>query len=118
MTSIPDLRGQLAIPVDDTGPTFAAPWQAQAFVMAVTLHDAGCFTWPEWADRLAGEIERAQRAGDPDLGDTYYDHWLRTLEIIVSEKALVTTEELRGRRDEWEAAAAATPHGEPIVLDT
>lgn len=117
MTSLPDLGGDAAVPADETGPVFGAPWQAQAFVMAVTLHDAGWFTWAEWADQLAAEIRRAQCAGDPDLGDTYYDHWLRTLERIVSDKTLVSTKELRERRDEWEAAAAATPHGKPIVLD-
>ena len=55
---------------------FAAPWEAQAFAMAVRLHEAGHFTWTEWAERLAEEIKRAQAAGDPDRGDTYYRHWL------------------------------------------
>jgi nitrile hydratase accessory protein len=95
---------------------FRAPWEAQAFAMAVRLHEAGHFTWTEWAERLAREIARARAAGDPDLGDTYYRHWLAALEALVTEKGLVRAEELARRRAEWDAAARATPHGQPIEL--
>ena len=37
----------------DGSPVFNEPWQAQAFAMAVTLHEAGYFSWSEWSDRLA-----------------------------------------------------------------
>ncbi len=84
--------------------------------MAVRLHEAGHFTWTEWAERLAGEIRRAQAAGDPDRGDTYYHHWLAALEGLVAEKGLVGGDELRRRKLEWDAAARATPHGKPIEL--
>ena len=68
------------LPRDADGPVFRAPWEAQAFAMAVALHQRGLFTWPEWAAALAAEIKRAQAAGDPDSGDTYYQHWLCALE--------------------------------------
>ena len=101
-----------ALPRDEAGaPVFGAPWEAQAFAMAVRLHEAGHFTWSEWAERLAREIKRAQAAGDPDRGDTYYHHWLATLEGLVAEKGLVGADELCRRKTEWEAAARATPHG-------
>ena len=54
--------------------------------------------------------------GDPDLGDTYYLHWLKALEGLVAEKGLVTTKALGERKDAWDRAAHATPHGQPIVL--
>ena len=73
-----------ALPRDQDGPVFNAPWEAQAFAMAVQLHATGHFTWSEWADRLAAEIRRARDRGDPDLGTTYYEHWLRALERIVA----------------------------------
>ena len=47
---------------------------------------SGLFTWPEWAASFAEEIKRAQAAGDPDTGETYYRHWLAALERIVAEK--------------------------------
>jgi len=105
-----------AIPRDAEGPVFRAPWEAQAFAMAVTLHEAGYFTWSEWAEHLAGEIKRAQARGDPDLGTTYYEHWLAALERIVAEKGLIAADELARRKAEWEAAARATPPGKPIEL--
>ena len=75
-----------SIPRDDDGPVFKEPWEAQAFAMALALHERGLFTWPEWAATLADEIKRAQAAGDPDTGETYYHHWLNALERIVAEK--------------------------------
>ncbi len=104
------------VPQEDGEPVFAEPWQAQVFAMALTLHRRGLFTWKEWADRLAKEIQAAQSRGDPDLGDTYYDHWLATLEKIVVERGVLSTSGLLCRRDAWDRAARATPHGEPIVL--
>lgn len=112
--SLPPVPG---LPRDDEGsPVFREPWQAQAFAMAVRLHQAGHFTWPEWAQALADQIQRAQAAGDPDLGDTYYQHWLAALEELVAAKGLVDPAELAERKDQWAAAAGATPHGAPIEL--
>ena len=34
------------------------------------------------------QILAAQAAGDPDLGDTYYEHWLAALEILSEERDL------------------------------
>src|SRR5215813_5350861 len=66
------------IPCDTEGPVFREPWEAQAFAMALMLHERGVFTWNEWAETLGAEIKRAQAAGDPDTGETYYHHWLAT----------------------------------------
>src|SRR5580693_2748892 len=54
------------IPRDDDGPVFRAPWEAQAFAMALALHGRGLFSWSEWAAALADQIRRAQASGDPD----------------------------------------------------
>ncbi len=105
-----------SLPRDEEGPVFREPWEAQAFAMTLKLYEGGHFTWPEWADCLATEITAAQDAGDPDLGDTYYLHWLKALERIVAEKGLLTESDLSKRKDAWDRAAHATPHGEPIVL--
>src|SRR5450432_3742697 len=83
-------RALPGIPRDANGPVFREPWEAQAFAMALALHARGLFTWPEWAATLAGEIKRAQAAGDPDTGETYYRHWLNALERLVSEKGVAS----------------------------
>jgi nitrile hydratase accessory protein len=105
-----------SIPRDADGPVFREPWQAQAFAMALQLHAKGLFSWPEWAAMLSDEIARAQKAGDPDTGDTYYHHWLRTLERIVAEKGVTDARTLERYRDAWDHAADRTPHGKPIEL--
>ena len=105
-----------SIPRDSEGPVFREPWEAQAFAMALALHDRGLFTWPEWAATLADEIKRAQAAGDPDTGETYYRHWLNALERIVAEKGIATRDTLHRYRDAWDHAADRTPHGKPIEL--
>ena len=73
------------IPTDEDGPVFRAPWEAHAFAMALRLYERGVFTWSEWAAALAEEIARAQAAGDPDTGETYYHHWLAALERLDAE---------------------------------
>jgi len=104
------------VPCDAEGPTFREPWEAQAFALALALHDRGVFTWPEWAATLGAEIKRAQAAGDPDTGETYYRHWLAALERIVEQKGIADAA-LRARyHDAWDHAADRTPHGSPIEL--
>jgi nitrile hydratase accessory protein len=118
-TSIPrsaDLGALPALPHDEEGPVFQAPWEAQAFAMTVRLHECSVFTWPEWAAALAAELAAAVARGEPDDGTQYYEHWLAALEKLVAEKNVVSHDELDHRADEWDAAARATPHGQPIVL--
>lgn len=104
------------IPRDDEGPVFREPWEARAFAMAVALHGRGVFTWPEWADALAREIKLAQAEGDADTGETYYRHWLATLEKLVASKNVTTEDALHRYRNAWDHAADRTPHGQPIEL--
>lgn len=95
---------------------FAEPWQAQAFSMTVSLHAAGHFTWPEWADALSRELVTCDaQAGDVD--EIYYAAWLRTLEQMCASKALVGMDELMQRKKDWDRAARATEHGKPIELN-
>jgi len=104
------------IPCDADGPVFREPWEAEAFAMALALHERGVFTWPEWAATLGAEIKRAQARGDPDTGETYYLHWLAALERLVAEKGVTTTATLHRYRDAWDRACDRTPHGKPIEL--
>jgi nitrile hydratase accessory protein len=104
------------IPHDAACPVFREPWEAQAFAMTLALHERGLFTWKEWADALAIEIGRAQAGGDPDTGETYYQHWLAALEQLVAQKGVATRDTLTRYRDAWDRACERTPHGMPIEL--
>ena len=105
-----------SIPRDTEGPVFREPWEAQAFALALSLNERGLFTWTEWAQILGEEIKKAQAAGDPDTGETYYRHWLATLERIVAAKGLADPQVLARTRDAWQRACERTPHGTPIEL--
>lgn len=104
------------IPRDDKGPVFRAPWEAHAFAMALALYQKGLFAWSEWSAMLGEEIKKAQAAGDPDTGETYYSHWLNTLEKLVAEKGVTTADTLHRYRDAWDRACDRTPHGQAIEL--
>lgn len=88
-TALPD-----GMPVDEGGPVFREPWEAQAFALAVELQEQGVFSRAEWADALGHAIADAQARGDADLGDTYYQHWLAALEALVTGKGLATVQSL------------------------
>ena len=119
MTDAPTQRATQevrSIPRNAEGPVFREPWEAEAFALALSLHERGLFTWKEWALTLGEEIKKAQGLGDPDTGDTYYHHWLATLERIVAAKGLADARLLARTKQAWERACERTPHGVPIEL--
>ena len=125
MTTLPDperMRDVIAavpgLPVDGDAPVFQEPWHAQAFAIALSLHQNGVFSWSEWAETLGEEIHKARAAGDPDDGSTYYNHWMATLERLVDEKGLTNLETLGKFSNAWGRAADRTPHGSPITLQS
>jgi nitrile hydratase accessory protein len=114
--SDPKLDDLPRLPRDEGGPVFAEPWQAQAFAMAVKLSEQGHFTWKEWAAELAAELKAAADRGEPDDGSHYYEHWLATLERLVTRKGLTDLAALSERKDAWADAYRHTPHGKPVEL--
>ncbi|MGE0564893.1 MAG: nitrile hydratase accessory protein [Pseudolabrys sp.] len=115
------LRAAISVPGmprDHDGPVFREPWEAEAFAMTLALYERGLFTWGEWAEALAAEIKRAQAAGDPDTGETYYTHWLNTLEGMIARKGIADKDMQHEYRDAWEHACERTPHGQPIELNS
>jgi nitrile hydratase accessory protein len=97
-------------------PLFAEPWEVQALALAVALQQAGAFSAAEWADALGAAIKRAQAAGDPDDGSTYYQHVLGALEHLVQEKRIASADLLAARKAAWVDAYEHTPHGQPVEL--
>ncbi|MBK6004967.1 nitrile hydratase accessory protein [Ramlibacter ginsenosidimutans] len=113
MNPIPDLPG---LPRDAEGPVFGAPWQAQAFAMAVALHARGLFTWREWAQALAQVIRAAPAQDGEDAGEAYWRQWLLALETLVGAKGASSADELQRYQQAWDHAAERTPHGRAIEL--
>ena len=96
--------------VGGDAPVFAAPWEAQAFALAVALQERGLVTPAEWATALGAEIAR-------DPGAPYYRQWLAALERVVERKGLTDAATLERCRTAWAQAAERTPHGRPIEPD-
>ena len=76
----------------------------------------GAFHVEEWAAELAAELKAATERGEPDDGTRYYEHWLATLERLVTQKALTDGGALCARKDAWADAYRHTPHGQPVEL--
>jgi nitrile hydratase accessory protein len=83
--ALPELPALAGMPLDADSPVFNEPWEARAFAMVLALHERGLFTWQQWAAALSRQISQAHAAGDADLGDTYYQHWLLALESLVMD---------------------------------
>lgn len=105
------------LPQDPDGPVFPEAWQAEAFATTMALLDAGLFTWAEWSNALNAAITAAQTAGDPDLGNTYYHHWLAALESLCGTKGALGVAQIDHRQHQWRAAYERTPHGQPVELE-
>ena len=94
---------------------FASPGKHRPLRWRLHCTSADCSAGPSGL-ALADQIKRAQAEGDPDTGETYYRHWLATLEHLVAAKGVTTSETLHRYRDAWDHAADRTPHGAPIEL--
>jgi len=103
------------LPLDeDGGPVFSAPWEARVFAMTLQAHEAGVFTWSEWAETLGAELAKDGDGSGETQG--YYDHWLSAFETLLSTKGVAGAGQLADLKKAWDAAARATPHGDPIEL--
>ena len=87
---------------DEDGPTFAEPWQARAFALAVALtdEDERDRTWDDFQRELVAELDRdpGAEAGDDDH---YYCAWLAALERFLVERDVVDAEAFAERAAEF-----------------
>ena len=102
--SRPDLPGLTA----DEEPAFDEPWQAQAFAMTVALNERGVFTWSDWAEGFGARLKD---------GTDYWTAWLANLEAMLARHAIADPATIDALEADWHAAAARTPHGDPITLN-
>src|SRR5436305_1183430 len=109
------LRNRRAARMDDhlAPPRFTAGDR----VRTKNLHPTGHTRLPRYARDKSGVVDRDHGVFIlPDDGTRYYYFWLAALEKVVADKRLVLADELADRKDAWDRAARATPHGRPIEL--
>ncbi len=86
---------------------FEEPWQGRVFGMAVALHEAGVFAWPEFQACLIDVVGAWDRqAGEGDTYE-YYRHFQAALQRLMADKGLVSDVDLEDRTQ----VLAARPHG-------
>ncbi|MEP3636118.1 MAG: nitrile hydratase accessory protein [Paracoccaceae bacterium] len=97
-------------------PAFQEPWHAQVFALTVHLHEAGHFTWPDWAEAFSTTLKRHGTAKDLNGGDDYFAAWLETLETKLRDLGMADSAQIETMRAAWETAYLTTPHGDPVKL--
>ncbi|MFE6156349.1 nitrile hydratase accessory protein [Streptomyces sp. NPDC057889] len=94
MTAPLDIEGPAAPPRSNGELVFAEPWESRAFGMAVTLYDAGAFTWPEFQAALIARITAWEVSAERDEPYNYYGLWLDALEDVLTGLCAVSTDEV------------------------
>lgn len=97
MTAPLDVQGPAAPPRSNGELVFAEPWESRAFGMAVTLYEAGVFTWPQFQAALIARIARWEAEPTEDARWNYYRHWLGALEDVLAEGGAVPADEVTTR---------------------
>lgn len=106
----PIYRGQGEAPFNDS-------WEAEAYAMGNLLVKLNHLSPKEWMDLMAESIKEAQNHGDPDTGDTYYNHWCRSIEKFCFLSGLSDPDQHRNKLDLWKKAINNTPHGVPLAIE-
>jgi len=98
-------------------PPFNDSWEAEAFALGNLLVKLNRITPKEWMELMAESIQEAQSFGDPDTGETYYQHWCRSLEKFCFQTGLSHPSDHREILDLWKRAISNTPHGVPLSIE-
>jgi nitrile hydratase accessory protein len=106
-----DVSGAAAPPRSNGELVFAEPWESRAFGMAVTLADAGAFTWDEFRDRLVARIGAWEAEhGVDDPGYRYYACWLDALEDVLVDGGTLGNADVGERSVAFAARPAGHDH--------
>ncbi|MEU1542505.1 nitrile hydratase accessory protein [Actinacidiphila glaucinigra] len=92
-----ELQGPAAPPRSNGELVFDQPWESRAFGMAVSLYEAGAFTWPQFQGALIARIGAWESAAAPDEPYNYYRLWLAALEDVLGHLRAISDEEISAR---------------------
>ena len=88
-----DAQANTAPPRDNGELVFEQPWESRAFGLAITMAEAGLFSWDQFREHLSARIAQWEsESGDEQAHDwSYYECWLDALEQIVVERGVLET---------------------------
>ena len=95
---------------------FDEPWQAEALAIADTLVQNGMFSAATWSAALGAALRNAEADGASDDQQTYYQCVLVALETLIAQHSEIDCQAMSAKREDWERAYLATPHGQPVKL--
>jgi nitrile hydratase accessory protein len=95
---------------------FDEPWQAEALAIADTLVQSGMFSAVAWSAALGEALRNAEADGASDDQQTYYRCVLTALEGLIAQHSEIDRPAMSAKREDWERAYLATPHGQPVKL--
>jgi nitrile hydratase accessory protein len=98
-------------------PVFQDSWEAEAYAIGNILVKQGIVTCSGWMDLMGSAIRKAQAQGDPDTGETYYNHWCSALESLCFQQSLIEPDKYQDLLRLWGQAIANTPHGVALSLE-
>lgn len=78
--------------------------------MAVTLHEAGLFSWPEFQAALIRRISDWQEQSAPRQPWSYYEHWLDALTEVLAATGHLPSEMVHARAHLLAARPAGDDH--------
>ncbi|MER7839372.1 nitrile hydratase accessory protein [Streptomyces sp. NPDC096040] len=107
MTAPLGVEGPAAPPRSNGELVFAEPWESRAFGMAVSLYEAGAFTWPQFQAALIARIAASSR----DEPYRYYQLWLAALEDVLVSVDAVSTDEVTARAQALARRPPGHDHG-------
>ncbi|MER6978549.1 nitrile hydratase accessory protein [Streptomyces carpinensis] len=88
------IEGPAAPPRSNGELVFAEPWESRAFGMAVTLYEAGVFSWTEFQTALIARITAWTASREHGEPCHYYRLWLGALEDVLAGLSAVSTDEV------------------------
>jgi nitrile hydratase subunit alpha len=104
---VADMQGTTALPRKSGELIFQAPWEGEAFAMAVALCERGMYPWSEFQNQLISAIAAAEKKQlPPETQPTYYENWLAALEALLIEKHILSKARI-DRKAAWLARAAS-----------
>jgi nitrile hydratase accessory protein len=108
---VADMGGTAALPRKNGELVFEAPWESQAFGMAIALYERGHYDWEEFRGRLISEIGDWERSEEDEreVWD-YYRRWLASFEALVKDRGFLSEQEIEERTSEFVSGARDDDH--------
>ena len=108
---VADMDGTAALPRKNGELVFEAPWESQAFGLAIALYERGHYDWEEFRGRLISEIGDWERSEEDEreVWD-YYRRWLASFEALVKDRGLLSEQEIEERTSEFVSGARDDDH--------